>query len=185
MIEIRFHGRGGQGAVIASKILAMAFFAEGKYVQSFPLFGVERRGAPVAAFTRVDASPVRLKCNIYTPDCIIVLDPTLTKTVDITSGLKENGTILINTDSSPEEYREKYAGFRVATIDADSIAREFRLGSATSPIINTVILGAFASQTKLVKLESIQDGIRKEIPIKTEANCEAAKRAFENIKVLK
>jgi 2-oxoacid:acceptor oxidoreductase gamma subunit (pyruvate/2-ketoisovalerate family) len=185
MIEIRFHGRGGQGAVIASKILAIAFFSEGKYVQSFPLFGVERRGAPVAAFTRVDSAPLRLKCNIYTPDCIIVLDPTLTKTVDVTAGLKENGTILINTDSPPEEFREKYGKFRVATIDADNIAREFRLGSATSPIINTVILGAFAAQTRLVKLESIQDGIRKEIPIKTEANCEAAKKAYENIKILK
>ncbi len=185
MVEIRFHGRGGQGAVIASKILAMAFFSEGKYVQSFPLFGVERRGAPVAAFTRIDDHPVRMKCNIYTPDCIIVLDPTLTRTVDITAGLKKGGTILINSDSSPEEYKDKYAGFKLATIDADSIAREFRLGSATSPIINTVILGAFAAQTKLVKLESIQDGIRKEIPIKTEANCDAAKKAYENIKILK
>ncbi|MCX7958205.1 MAG: 2-oxoacid:acceptor oxidoreductase family protein [Deltaproteobacteria bacterium] len=185
MVEIRFHGRGGQGAVIASKILAMAFFEEGKYVQSFPLFGVERRGAPVAAFTRVDDRPVRMKCNIYTPDCIIVLDPTLTRTVDITAGLKKGGYILINSDSSPEEYREKYQGFKIATIDADSIAREFRLGSATSPIINTVILGAFAAQTKLVRLESIQDGIRKEIPVKTEANCDAARKAYENIKILK
>ncbi len=185
MVEIRFHGRGGQGTVIASKILAIAFFAEGKYVQSFPLFGVERRGAPVPAFTRIDDHPVRMKCNIYTPDCIIVLDPTLTKTVDITAGLKENGTILINTDSSPDEYGKKYKGFRVATIDADSIAREYRLGSATSSIINTVILGAFAAQTKLVKLESIQDGIRREIPIKTEANCDAAQKAYESIKILK
>lgn len=185
MVEIRFHGRGGQGAVIASKILAMAFFAEGKYVQSFPLFGVERRGAPVAAFTRIDDQPVRMKCNIYTPDCIIVLDPTLTKTVDITAGLKNGGMILINSDSPPEEYKEKYAGFKIATIDADNIAREFRLGSSTSPIINTVILGAFAAQTGLVRLESIQDGIRKEIPIKTEANCDAAKKAYNNIKILK
>lgn len=185
MVEIRFHGRGGQGAVIASKILAIAFFSEGKYVQSFPLFGVERRGAPVAAFTRVDSSPIRLKCNIYAPDCIIVLDPTLTKTVDITAGLKENGTILINTDSPPQEYARTYSRFKIATIDADSIAREFRLGSATSPVINTVILGAFAAQTNLVRLESIQDGIRKEVPLKTEANCEAARRAYENIKILR
>ncbi|MCX7945120.1 MAG: 2-oxoacid:acceptor oxidoreductase family protein [Deltaproteobacteria bacterium] len=184
MIEIRFHGRGGQGAVIASKILAMAFFAEGKYVQSFPLFGVERRGAPVAAFTRVDDKPVRMKCNIYTPDCIIVLDPTLTRTVDIAAGLKKGGSILINSDLPPEEYKEKYSGFNIATIDADSIAREFKLGSLTSPIINTVILGAFSAQTGLVKLESIQEGIRKEIPIKTEANCEAAKKAYENVKLL-
>ena len=91
MREIRFHGRGGQGAVIASKILAEAFFREGKYVQSFPAFGAERRGAPVAAFTRVDENPIRIRTQIYAPDTVVVLDPSLLESADITSGLKPKG----------------------------------------------------------------------------------------------
>ncbi len=91
MIEIRTHGRGGQGAVIASEILAEAFFREGKYVQAFPAFGVERRGAPVVAFTRVADDEIRERCEIYEPDHLIVLDPVLIDTVNITAGLKKGG----------------------------------------------------------------------------------------------
>ncbi len=110
MIEIRMHGRGGQGAVIAAKILASALFKEGKYAQSFPSFGVERRGAPVLAFTRVDDKPVRLRTAIYEPDHLIILDATLIKSTNVFSGLKKGGTILVNTSSPinlfnfPEEY---------------------------------------------------------------------------------
>ena len=100
MIEIRFHGRGGQGAVIASNILAEAAFKEGKYVQAFPFFGIERRGAPILSFTRIDEKAIRIKNQIYNPDCIVVLDPTLIDAVDVTSGLKENGLILLNTDKN-------------------------------------------------------------------------------------
>ncbi|MFH1757891.1 MAG: 2-oxoacid:acceptor oxidoreductase family protein, partial [Pseudomonadota bacterium] len=98
MIEIRIHGRGGQGAVIASEVLASAFFKEGKFVQAFPAFGVERRGAPVTAFTRVDDQPIRIRNFIYEPDHIIILDPTLIESTQVDSGLKENGWIIINTD---------------------------------------------------------------------------------------
>ena len=98
MVEVRFHGRGGQGAVVASEILATALFHEDKAVQAFPAFGVERRGAPVAAFLRCDDTPIRLRCQIYQPDQVIVLDPTLLSAVDVTAGLKNDGSILINSD---------------------------------------------------------------------------------------
>ena len=91
MLEIRTHGRGGQGAVVASEILAAAFFREGKHVQSFPTFGVERRGAPVAAFTRVDDQPILLRCEVYEPDHVMVLGETLVESVDTTAGLKSMG----------------------------------------------------------------------------------------------
>src|SRR4030042_5189811 len=102
MIEIRFHGRGGQGAVVASKVLAVAFFHESLSVQSFPGFGGERRGAPVMAFLRVDNQPILLRVNIYEPDHIVVLDPTLIGAIDVTSGLRPKGWILINSSHPPE-----------------------------------------------------------------------------------
>src|SRR5512136_622356 len=120
MIVIRFHGRGGQGSVVASKVFAVAFFYENLYVQSFPAFGVERRGAPVMAFLRVDKQPIQLRVSIYEPDHIIVLDPTLIGAVDVTSGLKPNGWILINSHQPPEVFGD-LKGFRTATVDATSI----------------------------------------------------------------
>src|SRR5512136_3023164 len=128
MIEIRFHGRGGQGAVIASEVLASAFFKEGKYVQAFPSFGAERRGAPVTAFTRVDDQPIRIRHFIYEPDHIIILDPTLIESTQVDSGLKEHGWIIINTDRPPQTF-VRFSRFRVATVDASRIAIEHRLGS--------------------------------------------------------
>jgi 2-oxoacid:acceptor oxidoreductase gamma subunit (pyruvate/2-ketoisovalerate family) len=104
MIEVRFHGRGGQGAVVASKVLAIAFFHEGSQVQSFPSFGVERRGAPILAFLRVDQQPVQLRTNIYNPDHIVVLDPTLVEVIDVTSGLRPGGWIILNTYRPPQEF---------------------------------------------------------------------------------
>ena len=182
MVEIRIHGRGGQGAVIASKLLASAFFKEGKYVQSFPTFGVERRGAPVAAFVRVDDEPILVRSQIYEPDHIIVLDPTLIEAVDVTHGLKPGGWILINTAREPEEFKD-LAQFRVATVDASGIAARHRLGSKTHPIVNTAILGAFAKVTGMVKLESILDSIEEEVPIAPDRNRKAAQEAFQLVKV--
>lgn len=184
MIEIRIHGRGGQGAVIASKVLAAAVFREGKYVQSFPAFGVERRGAPVAAFTRIDDRPIRLRTNIREPDHIVVLDPTLMENPDILSGLKKGGLILINTKRSKEVYSARFSDFKVSTIDANEIAREYRLGSPTYPIVNTAILGALAKVLGLVKLESVALAIADEVPIKAEANIKAAAEAFNRAESL-
>lgn len=181
MIEIRTHGRGGQGSVIASEILADAFFHEGKFVQAFPAFGVERRGAPVMAFTRVSDSEIRERCQIYEPDHLVVLDSVLIETVNISSGLKEGGWIVINTNASMEDSGLRKI-YKVATIDANSIAIKYRLGSRAAPIVNTAIVGAFAGATGLVGLEAVQEAIKELVPIKKEENAKAAAEAFEKVK---
>jgi len=178
MRELRIHGRGGQGTVIASKLLAVALFREGEWVQSFPAFGVERRGAPVTAFVRVDDDPIRLRCEITEPDDLIVLDATLIDSVDVTAGLKPGGTILINTEKTPEEYPELRGRFRVSTIDASGIAIRHGLGTKTQPIVNTAIVGAFAAEFGLIGLESVRAAIDEEVPVKQEANYAAAVEAF-------
>jgi len=182
MIEVRFHGRGGQGAQVASKVLAVAFFHEGFFVQSFPAFGVERRGAPVMAFLRVDRQTIQLRVNIYEPDHIVVLDPTLIGAIDVTSGLKEKGWILINSGHSPEDFQH-LKGFRVATVDATSIAIRNGLGSRTNPIVNTAILGAFSKVTELLGIDSIALAIREEIPGNKGKNVQAAREAYQEVKV--
>ena len=177
MIEIRTHGRGGQGAVIASKVLAAALFKEDRYVQAFPAFGVERRGAPVVAFTRFDAAPIRLRCEIYEPDHLIVLDHALTETVDVTAGLKKGGWIVINTQVPPEEFAYS-ADFRIATVDANAIAWRHGLGTRATPIVNTAILGALARATGLVGIDSVTAAIIESVPMKPEPNKQAAIDAF-------
>jgi 2-oxoisovalerate/pyruvate ferredoxin oxidoreductase gamma subunit len=180
MLEIRFHGRGGQGAVIASKILACAFFMEGRFVQAFPQFGVERRGAPVQAFLRVDPERIRIRNAVYTPDHLVVLDANLIEQVDVTSGFKREGFVLVNSGRRPDAF-PRLAGLRVATVDAGRIAVENRLGSASSPIVNTAILGAFARVSGLVGIDSVVKAILDEVPIKPEANAQAARRAFDSV----
>ena len=182
MIEIRFHGRGGQGAVIASKILASALFKEGKYAQAIPAFGAERRGAPVMAFTRFDSKTITRRSMVYEPDHIVVLDESILKIVDITSGLKKNGWILINTPSAPSAFPE-LSGFRVACVDANRIAQDNGLGSTTAPVVNTVILGAFSKITALVGLQAVVESIKEYVPAKTEANLAAAKAAFKEASI--
>ncbi len=179
MIEIRFHGRGGQGAVVASTLLSLAAFKEGKDVQAFPYFGVERRGAPVTAFTKIDTKPVRIKSQIYEPDYVVVLDASLLKAVDVTQGLKSNGIVLINADKRPEDI--KGIKGRIATVDATAIAVKHGLGSKEAPIVNTAILGAFAKATGIVKLESIVESIMEGAPAKKKENAEAAKDAYEAV----
>lgn len=181
MIEIRFHGRGGQGAVVASNLLAMAAFREGKDVQAFPYFGVERRGAPVTAFTKIDDKPVRIKSQIYEPDHVIVMDSSLLKAVDVTQGLKNGGLVLINTDKKPQDV--KGVEGKIATVDATSIAVKHGLGSKEAPIVNTAILGAFAKATGIVKIDSLVESILESAPAKKKENAEAAKDAFENVMV--
>ena len=180
MLEIRTHGRGGQGAVVASEILAAAFFKEGKHVQSFPTFGVERRGAPVAAFTRVDEAPIRLRCEVYEPNHVMVLGETLVESVDVTAGLKDGGWIIINTELKPSDFKfpKKY---RVATVDASGIAVGHGLGSVTSPIVNTAILGAFCKVTGAVGIKSVAESIREYVPTKWEDNVKAAEEALEKV----
>lgn len=183
MIEIRFHGRGGQGAVIASKVLAAAAFKEGEYVQAFPSFGVERRGAPVMAFSRISDKPIKIRCQIYEPDHIVVLDPTLLEAVDVTVGLKEGGWVIINSGREPESFNLP-KGFRVATVDANSIAIKHKLGPKSAPIVNTAILGAFAKATRIVSLEALAEAVREAVPLNPEGNVTATHEAYNSVKRL-
>lgn len=183
MRELRIHGRGGQGAVIASKLLASALFLEGRSVQSFPAFGVERRGAPVTAFLRFAEETILLRCEISAPDDLIVLDPTLIHAIDVTAGLKEGGRILINSDLPPAGYPELLKRFRVATVDAAAIAQEHRLGSKTQPIVNTAILGACAEFLGYVSIDSVCRAIRDDIPVRAEDNVAAARQAASAVRI--
>ncbi|MBN2415746.1 2-oxoacid:acceptor oxidoreductase family protein [bacterium] len=183
MIEIRFHGRGGQGSVKASDILAMAAFKEGKEVQSFPFFGVERRGAPVTAFTRISDDEIRIHCYIYEPDVLVILDPSLIGAVPLTEGLKPNGKIIINTVKDPRDFTfDDAENPQVFTVDCSTIALEYGLGTASAPIVNTAILGAVAKATGLVGIDSITEAIKEKIPVKKEANAEAAAKTFEQLR---
>jgi 2-oxoacid:acceptor oxidoreductase gamma subunit (pyruvate/2-ketoisovalerate family) len=178
MIEIRIHGRGGQGAVVASQVLADAVFQEGKYVQSFPAFGVERRGAPVMAFIRIDDTPIRIRTQIYTPDHIMVLDPTLLEVVDVTAGLKDGAWILINSARPPQTFTfpDQYT---VATVDANAIAVKYHLGPRNAPIVNTAILGAFSKLTGIVGLEALCAAVRDAVPVNPEGNVAAVQEAYQ------
>jgi 2-oxoacid:acceptor oxidoreductase gamma subunit (pyruvate/2-ketoisovalerate family) len=182
MIEIRFHGRGGQGAVKGSDILAMAAFREGKEVQSFPFFGVERRGAPVTAYTRISDDEIRIHCFIYEPDVLVVLDSSLMSAVPLTDGLKPDGKIIINTTQSAASFHvTNTAGARIYTVDCSSIALKHGLGSQAAPIVNTTILGAVSRATGLVSIESVMDCIREKIPQKPEQNALAAREAYDRL----
>lgn len=177
MIEIRFHGRGGQGVVVASQVLADSAFREGKQVQSFPAFGVERRGAPVMAFTRIDDRPIRIRCQIYEPDHIVVLDPTLLEFLDATAGLKKGGWVVLNSADPPESFG-LHERFRVGTVDANHIALKYRLGPRNAPIVNTAILGAFARLSGIVGLEALSGAVRDTVPIRPEENIAAVREAY-------
>lgn len=159
ILEVRWHGRGGQGAWTASELLARTAIYEGKYIQSFPEFGPERMGAPVAAFTRISSEPIKIHCAVYNPDIVAVLDPTLMKTVPIVDGLNEEGTIIINSKDGPSELRNtlKTDRGKLWTVPATDIAIKI-LGR---PITNTAMLGAVARATAIVKLESMEKIVKK------------------------
>jgi pyruvate ferredoxin oxidoreductase gamma subunit/2-oxoisovalerate ferredoxin oxidoreductase gamma subunit len=175
------HGRGGQGAVMASMILARAAHLEGWNVQVFPEFGVERRGVPVTAFARLDRQPIYLRTKVYNPDHIIVLDPALIHFVDVTAGLRQNGWIVINTPALPSAF-EFSDRFQVATVDATDVAVRHRIGTQTSPIVNTTMVGAFSRATGLVSMESVKEAIAQTISgVAANLNFEAAQEAFEQL----
>jgi len=176
MIEIRFHGRGGQGAVTAAEILAKAAFEDGKYSQAFPFFGVERRGAPVMAFTRIDDKPIQIRYQVQNPDYVVVLDDGLLDVVDVFSGIKEDSKVVINTNKKDKIDKTKCK--ETYDIDATGIALE-NLGV---PIVNTVMLGSFAKKSGEVTLDSIIKVINETFPQKlAEKNSKAATIAFEQI----
>lgn len=180
MQEIRFHGRGGQGTVVASILLAKAFFSAGYDVQTFPLFGVERRGAPVEAYLRLDHRKILTRNNVYTPDHVVVQDAKLLQNVDVTRGLKPGGWILLNC-AGPPLNRETYLSFRLAWVDATQIAIDCDLGTRTHPIINTAMIGAFAKMMDSPPLKTISEVIEAEITTKPAHNIRAAQRAYEQV----
>ena len=186
MQEIRFHGRGGQGAVIASKILARALFFEDRYAQAFPTFGAERRGAPVAAFVRADDSFINVRSRVTTPDYVVVMAARLIEAVPVTDGLKAGGTIMINSDQKAEEFN--FSGenqpsnappFKVVTINLNRIALEFGLGTRIMPLINAPVLGALAKLSGLVKPESLIRALPDFIPARLKDNEKALYAAYE------
>jgi len=178
LMEVRFHGRGGQGVVIASEVLAKAAFKMGFEVSAFPFFGVERRGAPVTAYARIDDKPIRIKSSIYEPDYVVVLDNSLLRGVDILEGLKPEGRVLINYPEG-KKLENLPPRFKYFVIDATSIAASHGIGSQTAPIVNTAIMGGFARMCDTVSLETILDSIREEAPVKEEENVAAAKEAYQ------
>jgi 2-oxoisovalerate ferredoxin oxidoreductase gamma subunit len=178
MIEIKFKGRGGQGAVVASEILGRAFFLEGKYPQCFSLFGGERRGAPVFSFLRVDEEPILLKCQIRHPDHIILFDLSLTDEKEIFQELKPNGSILINSNKGIDFFN-LLRGYKIGLIDAGPIARKAGLGGT----FNMLMLGAYVRMTQLVKLETLIEAVGKMVPAKKEQNIEAVKEAYRQAEV--
>ena len=183
MVEIRFHGRGGQGTVVATILLARAFFQDGYYVQSFPLFGVERRGAPVEAYLRLDRKEIFIRTNVYTPDHVVVLDPTLLEAVDVTHGLKTSGWILINSPSPPTNL-EPYSDFRLAFVDATRIALKNHLGTRTHPIVNTAMMGGLARVLDMPDMAAVTDAIQAEVPSKPESNINAAMTAYDQVNLV-
>lgn len=183
MISIRVHGRGGQGAVVASKLLASAFFREGWQVQAFPSFGAERSGAPVMAFLRVDRKRIDTRYQVYEPDHVIVLDPVLLQTVNVTAGLREGGWVVVNTASAPESLCLP-SGFNLATADATRIALAHGLGSRTTPIVNTAMAGAFVAATSLAGLQAVLEAIPEIVPLEAAANQAAARDAFDSVTLL-
>ncbi|MHC1631438.1 MAG: pyruvate ferredoxin oxidoreductase subunit gamma [Methanotrichaceae archaeon] len=179
MKEIRLHGRGGQGAVTAAELIAIAAFEDGKFSQAFPAFGVERRGAPVMAFARITNNPIRVRSQIYEPDYIIVQDVTLLDVVDVASGFKPGGKIIINTDKPKKDLNlDLDIETEIVAIDATRIALE-ELGR---PIVNTTMLGAFCGATGEISLDGLNTAILSRFKgALGEKNLKAIKTAYERV----
>ncbi len=176
-IEIRWHGRGGQGAVTSAELLALAAITEGKYAQAMPSFGAERRGAPVLAFNRVNSSrPIRARYGVTEPDIVVVLDPGLLEVIDVTDGLKKDGKIIINTAKDINELKLMFNGsWTLAVVDASAIAKE-TLGVN---IVNTTMLGAVIKTSPIIKMKSLEEPIMERFSARAKNNIDACKKAYE------
>jgi pyruvate ferredoxin oxidoreductase gamma subunit len=177
LIEIRWHGRGGQGAVTSAELVAQAAINEGKYAQAFPSFSPERRGAPVLAFNRINVeAPIRTRAEVEQPDVVIVLDPSLLRIVNATSGLKPGGIIIINTRKPVDQLMVEYGiEGRVATVDATKIAQE-EIGVS---IVNTTMVGALIKTTNAIKLEAMREPLESRFGRLAERNFKAMQRAYK------
>ncbi|MBN1941307.1 MAG: pyruvate ferredoxin oxidoreductase subunit gamma [Candidatus Diapherotrites archaeon] len=180
--EIRIHGRGGQGAVTSSQVMAIAAFFDGKYSQAFPYFGVERTGAPVEAYVRVSKKPINLRQHVYTPDYVLVLEPSLLKAVDTTNGLKKTGLIVVNSNKKPYDLGLK-GGFKVYAIDITKVA----LDIIGKPFVNIAGLGALAGVTGEISLQALEKAIDQRFGAKgkiSDLNKQACAALFEEGKKL-
>jgi len=183
LIEIRFHGMGGQGAVMGALMLAEAAFSEGKYAQKIPMYGGMRRGGDVTVFLRLDDKPIRRTCGIYEPDALVVLDPALTAAPMVRKGLRMGGIAVLNDEREPEEVDLGVELSKVATVDATGISTEV-LGSRAIPITNTTMLGAVSRATGWVKLESLFGPMKHLFPGRMgELNVDACRRGYESVRV--
>jgi 2-oxoacid:acceptor oxidoreductase gamma subunit (pyruvate/2-ketoisovalerate family) len=182
MLEIRFHGRGGQGAVTSAELIAIAAINTGKFAQAFPSFGPERRGAPVVAFCRVDGQKINIRAKVYKPDVVIVLDSGLLELLDPTEGMGEGGVLILNTKKKATDV-VNVAGrnIKVATVDANKIAQE-ELGRV---IVNTTMLGAFVKATGMLSMDDIKEPLLERFGKKLgEKNLKALERAFHEVTIV-
>lgn len=185
MTEIRWHGRGGQGAKTAATLLAEAALSEDKYSQGFPEYGPEREGAPMRGFTRISDAPIKVHCTIDTPHVVVVLDDTLMETIDVCAGLESSGTIVVNTARKSEEVRERLSvkDVKLYVVNATQIA----LDEIGRPIPNTPMLGALIKVTGILNIETIYNDVKNKLGKKftrqiIDGNIHAVKRAYEEVK---
>ena len=180
--EFRWHGRGGQGVVTSNQMLGKAALAEGNYIQAFPEFGPERTGAPVRAFLRISKKPIQVYAQVYHPDVVVCIDPTLVEVVNVAEGLKDDGTLVINTDKGPEAIREKFGfkGGKVVTVDASTIAMEV-MGR---PFYNMPTMAAAVQATGIVAVDTVLHEVLERYPGKVgNLNKVAIERAVKEAKV--
>jgi 2-oxoacid:acceptor oxidoreductase gamma subunit (pyruvate/2-ketoisovalerate family) len=176
LLEIRFHGRGGQGAVTTAELLARAAVSEEKYAQAFPSFGPERRGAPVMAFCRVSDKKILCRYQVKEPDMVVVLDPSLLDVLDPTKGLKRDGCLVVNSELTPKQLKEKHKyNCKVACVDASKIAKEI----IKLNITNTAMLGVLLKASGAVRFESLTEPFKERFGKVAENNLKACRKAFD------
>jgi len=186
--EIRWHGRGGQGAKTAALLFADAALSSGKYIQAFPEYGPERMGAPVASFNRLSSKPISLHSGVTNPDIVIVLDPTLVESVDVTEGMPENGILIINTEKAPADIKKELnigGGMKVYTVDASGISKE----TIGRDIPNTPMLGALIRASSLLDFKEMLEDMKKKLekkfrskPEVVQGNLKAIERSYNEVR---
>ena len=186
MVEVCWHGRGGQGAKTASQFLGEAALETGKYIQAFPEYGPERAGAPMRAYTRISDEPIYVHSSVTKPDVVIVIDPTLLKAVDVAEGLSQDGILLVNSDKAPEEIRKEisFKKGKVGTVDATKIA----LDTLKIHMPNMPMLGAFLKVNSIVSIDEVSQVVRAKFikkigEEKTNGNIEGIKRAYNELRL--